>query len=62
MPPPDIPALLLFAQLLLLVAGRFADKQADCQANEQFIQCGTCEGSCKEPIVVRDGEMELAIE
>uniref|UniRef100_A0A183BN24 TIL domain-containing protein n=1 Tax=Globodera pallida TaxID=36090 RepID=A0A183BN24_GLOPA len=49
-------SLLLCSQILLqlllqhIVHG-FSASQKDCQANEQFLQCGTCEGSCKEPII-----------
>uniref|UniRef100_A0A914H7G3 TIL domain-containing protein n=1 Tax=Globodera rostochiensis TaxID=31243 RepID=A0A914H7G3_GLORO len=51
-----LPSLLLCSQILLqlllqhIVHG-FSVNQKDCQANEQFLQCGTCEGSCKEPII-----------
>ncbi|KAL3074381.1 hypothetical protein niasHS_015211 [Heterodera schachtii] len=37
--------------LLLLLSDAFSASQRDCQVNELFIECGTCEGSCREPII-----------
>ncbi|KAL3094008.1 hypothetical protein niasHT_027336 [Heterodera trifolii] len=55
--PPPLPFLANFLQLLLQLllaphfVSAFSASQRDCQVNELFIECGTCEGSCREPII-----------
>ena len=47
--------LLPFVILLIILSNKYvyaSDFLKDCQANEQYIECGGCEGTCKEPFVV----------
>uniref|UniRef100_A0A915CSI7 TIL domain-containing protein n=1 Tax=Ditylenchus dipsaci TaxID=166011 RepID=A0A915CSI7_9BILA len=38
--------------LLLLLVNVIADRsQKDCQNNEVYIYCGSCEGTCREPVI-----------
>ncbi|KAL3107059.1 hypothetical protein niasHT_019455 [Heterodera trifolii] len=40
-----------FCATILGQLNAFSASQRDCQVNELFIECGTCEGSCREPII-----------
>nr|CAD2131290.1 unnamed protein product [Meloidogyne enterolobii] len=46
--------ILLFAIVLTNTKCIYSsDFLKDCQANEQYIECGGCEGTCKEPVVLK---------
>ncbi|KAL7074025.1 hypothetical protein ACQ4LE_006750 [Meloidogyne hapla] len=49
----NIPFIALTIIILLNKYIHASDFLRDCQANEKYIECGGCEGTCKEPVVLQ---------